>query len=304
MNYRVNLLPPELQPRPPVEGKRLAVVAGLTVLAALILIGGAGWLIKSYNQRVELAAIQLQLASLSPAVQKVQADRAAEQKLQAGAAALEGLLARHRVWKPVMDDIAQILPVDIWLTSVDASYDKDAVKTLLQTAVPAPDTQAGTAGGGAAGTSDNPAGSGSPVPGTAAGPAGGASGNAAAGSPGGPADGIAGNNPTGTGGNPPAGPVQQAGRVTGQLAQRNQAQQSQLAAGEAPAQQKAETQDKVPLPPNVLTIKGTSRSFPSIGVFVRKLSVLPYFRQVSLKEIDGQEDGTLTFTIVCYLQTA
>ncbi|OAT79862.1 PilN domain-containing protein [Desulfotomaculum copahuensis] len=303
MNYRINLLPLELQPRPPVEGKRLAVISGLTVLAALILIGGAGWLIKSYNQRVELAVIQSQLASLSPVVRKVEADRAEEQKLQAGAAALEELLARHRVWKPVLDDIAQIVPVDIWLSSVDAAYDKDAAKTLQQTAALAPGAQAGSAGGGA-GTPVNPAGSGNSSSGTAIAPAGNASWNAAAGAPGGAASGTAGNNPTGTGANPPAGPVQQAGRVAGQLAQRNQAQQAQLAAGEAPAQQKAEAQDKVPLPPNVLTIKGTSRSFPSIGVFVRKLSVLPYFRMVSLKEIDGQEDGTLIFTIVCYLQTA
>lgn len=261
MNYRINLLPPELQPRPPVEGKRLAVIAGLTVLAALILIGGAGWLIRSYSQRVELAAVQSQLDALQPVVHKVQAEQAEVQKLQAGAAALEGLLARHRVWKPVLDDIAGALPVDMWLTSEEAGYDKDAAKAA--SSAPGAGTQAagkGTSGSTAPAAAGSPAGtSGGALPGTNA--------------------------------------VPTSGPLVGQPAQ-----PPPSATGEATGQQNAAAQEQIPLPPNVLTIKGISRSFPSIGVLVRKLSVLPYFRRVSLKEVSSRDDGTLSFTVICYLQ--
>lgn len=268
MNYRINLLPPELQPRPLVDRKRLVTIAGLTMVLGLLLIGGAGWLIKSYNQRSELASINGQLASLSPVVQKVEQIRAQKQKLLASAAAMEELLSRHRAWKPVMDDIARILPVDMWLVSVDAAYNQDADKVLK--------TSAGA-------STANPAG---------------VSGNQAAGTPGSFTPGAGVNPITGSS------PVQQAGQVTGQINERHQALQTQSTAGEAGTKPKQEGKDKVPPPPNVLTLKGVSRSFPSIGVFVRKLSDLPYFSQVRLQEISSQEDGTLSFSVNCYLQPA
>ncbi|HHW42271.1 MAG TPA: hypothetical protein GXX25_00400 [Desulfotomaculum sp.] len=241
MNYRINLLPPELQPRPLVDRKRLVTIAGLTMLLGLFLMGGAGWLIKSYNQRSELASINGQLSSLSPTVQKVEQIRAQKQKLLASAAAMEELLSRHRAWKPVMDDMARILPVDMWLVSVDAAYNQDADKVLK--------TSAG------ASTANPP----------------GAPGNQAAGTPGSVTPGAGVNPVTGT----PAG-------------------------GASPVQK--EGKDKIPPPPNVLTLKGVSRSFPSIGVFVRKLSDLSYFSQVTLQEVSSREDGTLSFTVICYLQ--
>lgn len=57
----------------------------------------------------------------------------------------------------------------------------------------------------------------------------------------------------------------------------------------------------VPPEPNIFTIKGVSRSVPSIGVYQKKLSERPYFLMVRLDEFSETGEGTLAFTFTATL---
>lgn len=57
----------------------------------------------------------------------------------------------------------------------------------------------------------------------------------------------------------------------------------------------------VPPEPNIFTIKGISRSVPSIGIYQKKLSERPYFLMVRLGEFSETGEGTLAFTFTAYL---
>ncbi|MDA8336249.1 MAG: hypothetical protein M0Z41_14905 [Peptococcaceae bacterium] len=233
MNYGLNLLPEDLRPRPLVDKRRIGIIGAVTVVSALIVLGGAGWLWSFFHQRLELSAVEAQLAYLKPAVQRYDSEKAQETKYQADARTLRGLVARQRYWEPVLEQIQAVLPVDVWLTSLELTYE-----------------QPGAAGGGKGRT------------------------------------GV----PTGT----PAG-------------------------------------RKVPPLPNVLVIKGRSRSFSSIGVFQNNLSVAapgafgfirngrPLFNKAStqvqqvlegnhprghrviLGRITGERGGAWSFSLTCYL---
>lgn len=61
---------------------------------------------------------------------------------------------------------------------------------------------------------------------------------------------------------------------------------------------------KLPPPPDTLLIEGASLSVPSIGVTVKNLTSLGYFRRVWLEEFHRVEDGSLKFRIRAELERA
>jgi len=124
VNYRINLLPEELWPHPPLDRRRLVVIAVVTLAAGLVLGWGGGWLALFWRQKAELAVVSAELAYLKPAVQRYDAERADEQRYLNDTRIIQGLLARRRYWKPVLDQIAATLPVDTWLDSIDISSGK------------------------------------------------------------------------------------------------------------------------------------------------------------------------------------
>ncbi|GAB6275257.1 MAG: hypothetical protein STSR0004_21220 [Peptococcaceae bacterium] len=66
-------------------------------------------------------------------------------------------------------------------------------------------------------------------------------------------------------------------------------------AGEKPESETSPA-PKVSPEPNIFTIKGVSRSVPSIGIYQKKLSERPYFLMVRLDEFSETGEETLAFT--------
>jgi len=66
-------------------------------------------------------------------------------------------------------------------------------------------------------------------------------------------------------------------------------------------QNKQKEEIKLP-PPDTLLIEGASLSVPSIGVTIKNLTSLGYFRRVRLEEFRRVEDGSLTFCIRAELE--
>ncbi|WP_027719294.1 PilN domain-containing protein [Desulfovirgula thermocuniculi] len=118
MNYRVNLLPAELQPRPPFEPKRLALIS-LPVLVGGALVGGLlYWRHELYKMRVELEALRYQVPRLQQAVNKVEEMKKERQVLEARAGELEELIQRRRAWSSLLADLAAVMPDGAWLNAL------------------------------------------------------------------------------------------------------------------------------------------------------------------------------------------
>jgi len=223
VNYTINLLPEELRPRPLVETRRLGMIAAATVAGAAVVVGAGAAGLNFIHQRTALREVTAELTYLQPAAARYDAEKAQERKYQTDARTLEGLVSKQRYWKPVLDQIAAVLPVDAWLDSMDLSYQNGALSS------------------------------------------------------GGPTGKI------------PAAP-----------------------AGAAPRASVSVT-GSVPPPPNVLVIKGSARSFASIGIFEQNLSVTlpgaagfgqagrPLFQQVTLDQVTENNGGEWQFTLTCHL---
>lgn len=204
--YRVNLLPPELAPGPYIERRRLVYIIILTLACGLAGLGVGFFYFQLYVLQHELEATQAEFPALQETVTRVEALRTERQKLEKTSKTWESLLATHTPWRPVLDELARHLPVDMWLTKVEITYE-------AALAPPKPVTPEGK----------QPPGPQTPLP-------------------------------------------------------------------------KEE-------PPNTLVLEGASRSVASLGVYVRKLSNLPFFSQVSLNEFREQADETLSFKITCKLKS-
>ena len=118
MNYRVNLLPAELQPRPPLEPRRLVLIS-LPVLVGGALVGGLlYWRHEVYKMRLELEALRYQVPRLQQAVNKVEEVKKERQVLEARAGELEELIQRRRAWSSLLTDLAAVMPDGAWLNAL------------------------------------------------------------------------------------------------------------------------------------------------------------------------------------------
>lgn len=118
MNYRVNLLPAELQPRPPLEPRRLALIS-LPVLVGGALAGGLlCWRYELNKMRLELEALRYQVPRLQQAVNKVEEVKKERQVLEARAGELEALIQGRRTWSSLLADLSAVMPDGAWLNAL------------------------------------------------------------------------------------------------------------------------------------------------------------------------------------------
>ena len=158
---RVNLLPAAVREHRLVRRQR----AGMSAAAAILLVLLGLWLaleIRALNDAREDADRERQVATglrarrlqLQP-VADLDAQIAAAQRLRAG------VYAREIRFSGVMRDLSAIVPDDVWLTQMSASFSSDAASTGAGGTAPASGTPAGGQPAGAA-TPGSP-GAGSPV---------------------------------------------------------------------------------------------------------------------------------------------
>lgn len=118
--YKVNLLPPKLQLEGTIDFRRLAVIGGTTLFAAVILGGYGAFLLHFYSIKNDLEATKQQLASLAPLVSRVEGIKNERKGLEAALTEYHSILEKHIDWlSDLLSDLGDIMPVDLWLIDLD-----------------------------------------------------------------------------------------------------------------------------------------------------------------------------------------
>lgn len=125
MNYRIDLLPEELQSKPPVNLRRLLYIA-LTVLltAGLLAIYGL-FLWDYYRVSGELARLNERLPQIKRETARLEEIKKQRLDLEKRAGELEALIQNRRTWPGMLAEIARIVPGEVWLTSLRLEEGKE-----------------------------------------------------------------------------------------------------------------------------------------------------------------------------------
>ncbi|MEW6425579.1 MAG: PilN domain-containing protein [Bacillota bacterium] len=264
MKYGVNLLPSELQPEPPLEPKRLALISLITLVAGGLCVACIFWGLNFYHMRAELAAIQQQVPGLNETVARLEDLGKQRQTLEAEVGELERLVGERHSWSKMLLDLNKVVPGEVWLTA-------------LQLQAAGADQGTGQAAAGSAGTAGQKPGS---VPSL-----------------------LQGNlQQTGqlvTGDTRQQISAQSGASATVPAIQGEESGQQ----GQVGNQVRREDGNAIPPLPDTLTLKGNATSLAAVGVLIYQLGQLPYFSQVDLNEIKFDEaKGVTTFSISARLK--
>lgn len=120
--YRVNLLPPRLQREGTLDVRRLVLVAGITAVAAALLVWYVAFLFNFLAAKAQLAATRQQLASLSPLVTRAEAVKKERKEAEAALKEYGAALDERRTWSDLLLDLNHITPVDLWLVEFELYY--------------------------------------------------------------------------------------------------------------------------------------------------------------------------------------
>lgn len=126
MNYRVNLLPLELQPRSLLEPRRLAFFSLLVMVAGGLVFALFSWCFAFYQMRFELSALQQQLPRLRQTVARMEEIRKERRELEAAVSELETLIHQRHTWSKMLEDLNKVIPREIWLTSLHLATSQPA----------------------------------------------------------------------------------------------------------------------------------------------------------------------------------
>lgn len=118
MNYRVNLLPAELQPGPVLEPKRLLLISLATLTAGGLITACVFWGINFHRMRIELAAVKRQVPKFQETVARLEELKKQRQELEAASGELERLLQQRHTWSRMLLDLNKVVPREVWLTAL------------------------------------------------------------------------------------------------------------------------------------------------------------------------------------------
>jgi Tfp pilus assembly protein PilN len=111
-----NLMPDELRPRPfPV---RVAVTAGLAAATLLLALAIPAVILIRDERR--LSALDTALARLAPQVREVEQVASAAERARREVATLRSFEAQHIRMLPLLRELTELLPQDVWLTNLSA----------------------------------------------------------------------------------------------------------------------------------------------------------------------------------------
>jgi type IV pilus assembly protein PilN len=122
-------LPPELLPVSYIQGRRLFIIAGLTLLFGALLIGSGIFFLQVSSMKAEINANQVKLAALEAKVKDVTGLQTQRQNMERKTADLEILLQQKKKYIPLLDELAENIPVDAWLTGISIQGSKSSQQT-------------------------------------------------------------------------------------------------------------------------------------------------------------------------------
>ncbi|MCL6449089.1 MAG: PilN domain-containing protein [Armatimonadetes bacterium] len=125
MNHRIDLLPEELQSKPPVNLRRLLYIV-LTMLLTVGLLAIYGlFLWDYYRVSGELARFNERLPQIKKETARLEEIKRQRLDLEKRAGELEALIRNRRTWPGMLAEIARTVPGEVWLTSLRLEEGKE-----------------------------------------------------------------------------------------------------------------------------------------------------------------------------------
>lgn len=118
MKYQVNLLPRELQAKPPPTGKKILLLVAVTILIGGLLAGYTALLI-DYQAKKQLGqTLQQQLHTAQLVEQKIKEITAERSRVEQIASAQREILAKDHNWFIILEHVNRCVPPQATLTNI------------------------------------------------------------------------------------------------------------------------------------------------------------------------------------------
>ncbi|MGB9845987.1 MAG: PilN domain-containing protein [Desulfotomaculales bacterium] len=155
MNYRVNLLPEELQSEQPIISRRFFFSFLAVSFAAGLLTSYGLFLWDYYRVSLELTAFNEKLPQLEKKASSLEEIKRQRLDLEKKAGELEALIQNRRSWPGMLAEITKTVPEEVWLTSLRLEEIKEEQSLPEGRSAANPISQApnGLTGGGSSGLS-------------------------------------------------------------------------------------------------------------------------------------------------------
>lgn len=119
--YKVNLLPRQLQREGLIDIRRLAVMVGAALPAAVVLGCYIIFLINFGFVKDQLAETRSQSALLAPAAARAEEIIKARAEMEGAIGEFDDIIKNRKSWSGLMNDLGSIAPADLWLTGLEIS---------------------------------------------------------------------------------------------------------------------------------------------------------------------------------------
>ncbi|PHJ36854.1 hypothetical protein P378_18035 [Desulforamulus profundi] len=122
MNYRVNLLPVELQPKPPLSAKKFLSYLLCTLVFALFGFGYGYFQIELNSFREELQSLQQNQEQLQVTQARLSETSKQQQAMKNQINTFNHLMQERSTWPKFLYDLNERVPEGVWLAKLNLSY--------------------------------------------------------------------------------------------------------------------------------------------------------------------------------------
>lgn len=122
MIYRVNLLPVELQPKPPLSARKFLSYLLCTVMFALVGFGYGYFHMNLTSFKEELHSLQQSEAQLQLTQEKLSETSKQQQAMKNQISTYNHLLHQRATWPKLLYEVNGKVPEGVWLTKLNLSY--------------------------------------------------------------------------------------------------------------------------------------------------------------------------------------
>lgn len=136
MSYKINLLPAELQSKPPVNLRRLFLLL-LSIFVFAGLLASYGFFLWNYQQvSKQLGNLNQNLPRIEREVARLEGIKKQRLDLERRSDQLEALLQTRQKWPGMLTALTKVVPGDVWLTSLRLEEIREK-QTPMEKKVPA-----------------------------------------------------------------------------------------------------------------------------------------------------------------------
>ncbi|WP_333870605.1 hypothetical protein [Desulforamulus putei] len=122
MNYRVNLLPVELQPKPPISPKKFAVYLLCTLIVGGLGFGYGYFMTEIHSAKGELQSLDKEKEMLKGTETRINDISRQRQEMEAKINILNGLMKKTKSWPKFLQELNKHVPEGVWINKLYLIY--------------------------------------------------------------------------------------------------------------------------------------------------------------------------------------